>query len=226
MQKADPTSKKRKRFNKKVFYSITGTLTVLFVVLATFYINYMNYWPFNNDKISGLPDGHIRAVNQEHNSLSLLSHQYGSYEVNFKGSEIGFRLAQYHNGEMVEDTKLGTLTIEGDTDLNGKIDYAITSNSESDEEISLRFDEIHTQINLSGMGIKSSESLGTSINFEDSLASAYYVSEEPVELISGNSIPLIAWSSGGIMVLEINDDFPKNESENRETYIALYLDTK
>ncbi|MFC6464788.1 hypothetical protein ACFP65_07390 [Marinilactibacillus sp. GCM10026970] len=227
MQKSDSTSKKGKHINKKAFYSITGTLTLLLIIAATLYINHMNYWPFNNDKIKGLPDEHIRAVLDKHSSVeTLLFSQVGAYEMNYSGSEIRFYAEHYHYDERSETIDFGSISrFEGDDSI-GQLIWGLTDLRTTDFDEDPSFGSLYAQLELSGSSLSFNDSLSTLPEFTEGLATSNFLGSEPTKIKKNTPIPLLGWSSSLSSYSDYEYSISPEAMADREDYIVLYLEFK
>ncbi|WP_225743587.1 hypothetical protein [Marinilactibacillus sp. Marseille-P9653] len=227
MQKNDSTPEKGKRFNKKAFYSITGTLTVLMVIAATLYINHMNYWPYNNDKIRGLPDEHIRAGLGNHSSVeTLLFSQLAAYEMNYSGSEVKFYAEHYHYDERPETIGFGSISrFEGDNSM-GQLIWGLTDLKTTDFDENPSFGHLYAHLELSGSSLSFNDSLSILPEFTEGLATSDFIGSEPIEIKKNQPIPLLGWSSDLTSYSDYEYSISPDAMADREDYIVLYLEFK
>ncbi|WP_430536671.1 hypothetical protein [Listeria rocourtiae] len=113
----------------KKFLIILGVVIIV-VGGALIYLNYMNYWPFQGDKIAGVPDGEIKNINADTVDVktdpqSLLLAASGTVDYNVKAESVNVYFDVFKRDKRVIHELITMTGSDGETDLNGHLLWAI-----------------------------------------------------------------------------------------------------
>lgn len=107
-------------------------LAAIVIVLGgtLMYLNHMNYWPFQGDKIAGVPDGEIKNINAEKNDtddpLSLLLASSGEvdYNVQAKSASVYFDVFK-RDKRVIHERITISGNVDEETQLSGHLVWAM-----------------------------------------------------------------------------------------------------
>lgn len=107
-------------------------LVAIVIVLGgtLMYLNHMNYWPFQGDKIAGVPDGEIKNINADKEGpddpLSLLLAASGEVDYNIKAKSANVYFDVFKHDKRVIHERI-TMSGNGDEEiqLNGHLVWAM-----------------------------------------------------------------------------------------------------
>ena len=118
---------------------ILGILAIILgaaVVLG--YMWHTNRGFFQGSSISGLPDGHIRALETQPSHLDLLFSGHGGVEFNYFGEKVSVYLAYYRRDELVLHEIVANIHTIGDHELNGSMFWGLTTENNLPNELRVR----------------------------------------------------------------------------------------
>lgn len=140
----------RKRNGKSFLISV---LTVfLFVILGVGgYMFHMNYGPFQGDKIAGVPNGHIKVLEEETGPLSLLFHAYGGYAFNTEGKKISVYLDYYEKDVRKKHEQIAGFGLGEESAINGTLYWGVTAGGDMSDPQEIRINIVSNGAVTSGV---------------------------------------------------------------------------
>ncbi|EUJ26672.1 hypothetical protein [Listeria cornellensis] len=110
---------------KKIVLIVGAAIVVLGGVLL--YLNHMNYWPFQEQKEAGIPDGEIKNMRElaKTDELSLLLAASGEVAYNLKGSNVSVYFDVFQRDKRVIHELVTEFGSDEDTQLSGSLVWGI-----------------------------------------------------------------------------------------------------
>lgn len=109
---------KRKKRLQNIFSPLLVTVLLL-VTCGTLLLNYFNLGPFTGDKITGIPDNHLRLNSTNSAFNQLLFDNSNEYQLNYNGHQVELWLDYYQYGERVKTEQIGPI-VAPDSEPNSK----------------------------------------------------------------------------------------------------------
>jgi len=189
----------------------TVILKTIVFTIAVGYISHANMIVFNNNRIAGVPDGHVRVVRPEPSYFDLLFSRYGSIYFNHYGESIRVYIAHYTNGERVLHEQISGMIWGEEHMLSGTLRWGASAGNGLPDEILI----------LLHAGIWSQTRFDfSSIDFEHRLIMNTMFKSGPIERGRRNILAL--WSSGGFTWTDGNMFEPERLAQH-ENIAILYV---
>ncbi len=193
-------------------------LALLLVILGiSTYLWYMNYGPFQGEKVAGVPDGHIKIIDEPMGVASLLFSAHGSYAFNFQGKGVAVYLAYYEKDVRIKHERVSGFQQTEDGPLNGTLQWGITFEQDAGQ-----LEELRVSIRASGSQATNSYDMSQlNFNTENGFSSVMNLfSNGRIE--KGDRYVLQTWQTSG-MVRADNDVFHEEVLRESEQTIILYM---
>jgi len=171
---------------------------------------------FNNRRVAGVPDGHIRVMAANHNHLALLMPRHGGVSFNYYGSNIIVYFAHYVGDELVLHERITGLDVGEDWMLSGELLWGITKESTTPSEIL-----VSMVLGGDRIGTMHQNYFDLSpIDFETRMHTGMLIDDGPIE--RGKRNILMLWTSGSRSWVDGNMLEPYRLRHNGETAV-LYV---
>lgn len=129
-----------KKSSRKKLMKATGlsSIIILIVILGSVlsYNNHYNKWPFNKEKIAGVPDNTLIKLEEKNQLNNLLFPAQESLLFNAKGNKAVVYMEKYEKENLVKTTELASLSADTAVDSNlygsvqwGMIDWGLTEDN-------------------------------------------------------------------------------------------------
>lgn len=207
----------RKRNRKSVLVSALAML--FFIVLGIGgYMFYTNDGLFQGDKVTEVPNGHIKVLEEETGILSLLFYASGGYAFNTEGEKISVYLNYYEKDVRKKHELVGGFEQLENAPINGTLYWGITSEGDMGEPKELRM-VIRTTNGIQTNGVYDFTQLH--LDNEEGYASAFNTFSSG-KIKKGKPYVLRTWQSS--VVFRTDNNFFDSEilAESDQTAI-LYL---
>ena len=189
--------------------------TIVFTIVVG-YVSHTNMIVFNNRRIAGVPDGHMRVMMPENNHVALLMPRHGGIDFNHYGTNITVYVVHYVLDEPVLHERIVGLDVGEDWMLSGTLLWGITQESVTPSEILI---SLVTGGEYIGTFHQSYFDLSL-IDFESRLQMWMLIDDGPIERGRRNILTL--WTSGSRSWVDGNMLEPYRLRHNGET-AALYI---
>lgn len=112
---------------RKIGIVVLGSIIIIIVLAALIYCKHMNFWPFQGDKIAGLPDDHLKVADKKvEGPVSLLFASSGEILFNSKAKYISAYIDYYEKDKRKKHELLMQIGVEKGG-LNGAFDWGMFS---------------------------------------------------------------------------------------------------
>lgn len=111
---------------RRIGIAVLGSIIII-VVAALIYCKHMNFWPFQGDKIAGLPDDHLKIADKKvEGPVSLLFVSSGEILFNSKAKYISAYIDYYEKDKRKKRELLTQIGVEK-AGMNGTFDWGMFS---------------------------------------------------------------------------------------------------
>lgn len=107
-------------------YFVFILLPILIVVALGLFLNHFNYWPFQGNKVAGVPDDQIVQIENKQNLTSLLLAYGSQLKFNSTATSLTVYFDHYHKGELSAHETVASLGYEQDVSINGYLNFGIS----------------------------------------------------------------------------------------------------
>jgi hypothetical protein len=122
-QPVNPTKKTSRKSRRLIAFIL---LPVILVGALGLFLNHFNYWPFQGDKVAGVPDDQLVQLENEPDLTSLLLAYGSQLKFNTTATSLTVYFDHYKNGEISAHETVASLMYEQDVPLNGYLNFGIT----------------------------------------------------------------------------------------------------
>lgn len=205
---------------RKIGIVVLGSIIIIIVLAALIYCKHMNFWPFQGDKIAGLPDDHLKVADKKvEGPVSLLFASSGEILFNSKAKYISAYIDYYEKDKRKKHELLMQIGVEKGG-LNGAFDWGMFSKTNdvilpSEGKIRIiKTDSAETSKSFKFPVIK-----GGDENITTSSFSAF--SSEKIKL--GKKYIVQTWATDGRAYGEAADIFSKKALRHSNQTIIFYI---
>ncbi|MBA3924764.1 hypothetical protein [Listeria rustica] len=202
---------------KKKLIVVAALIIVIGGVLL--YLNHMNYWPFQDEKAAGIPDGEIKSVDttSKKDELSLLLAANGEIAYNIKAKSMSVYFDVYDRDKRVRHDIVTEGMSEENTQMSENLIWGIPG-----------FDvfnatEIRVIISQDGASAHASYAIpkGVFVDGENSGAETHAFEDGKIE--KGKEYVLEAWSISKKGGMESSSVFSKDSLKDKDRTVILYV---
>jgi hypothetical protein len=122
LQDSEKPSTNKSLKPKHLIFILVPTLIVL--VLGLF-LNHFNYWPFQGDKVAGVPDDQLVQLENGQDLTSLLLAYGSQLKFNTTATSLTVYFDHYRKGELSTHESVASLTYEQDVSISGYLNFGI-----------------------------------------------------------------------------------------------------
>ncbi|EUJ48083.1 hypothetical protein [Paenilisteria rocourtiae] len=203
---------------KKFLISLGAIVIVLGGVLI--YLNHMNYWPFQGDKIKGIADGEIKnmRVLSDSDEMSLLLAASGTLGYNVKAKSMTVCFDVYNYDKRVSHEMVTAVSGDKETQLSNTLMWGIPGFD------AFKPSEIHVILG-NGKGGSGESSLVIPKNIFGKLEN-HVTQTQPFDdekIIKGKKYILQAWGMGKGDMGTNKEALTKKGLKSREQTVMLYI---
>jgi hypothetical protein len=120
------STKKFKRKNLRTILAFLLSLFSILIISLGIYLNHYNYWPFQNNKVAGVPDNQLVQVDNQADLSSLLFAYGSQLKFNTTATSLTVYFDHYRNGELNAHENVASLEYDQETSLNGYLNLGIS----------------------------------------------------------------------------------------------------
>lgn len=210
-----PKKKANHKRNKKISVLI---VFLLFILGLSSYMWYMNYGPFQGDRVAGVPDGHINTLDNQMELAPLIFSAHGGYAFNFHGKGIAVYLAYYERDVRKKHERVMGIQQTEEAAMNGTLHWGVTFEGDPSQLKELRVNLRTTN------GAQSTNSYDLSqLNFEsESGFSSVMNAFSDGRIESERRYALQTWQTSGTVRAD-NDVFHEEVLKESAQTVILYL---
>ncbi|MDF0479020.1 hypothetical protein OL233_01870 [Vagococcus sp. PNs007] len=207
---------KKKRYLMHALISVATVLIISGVTVGG-YLFYYNYYPFQDSKAAGVPNGKLVVKDNDVGVLKLLIESSGSYAFNSDAKEVSVYVDAYEKGKKVKHELVTNIGTEP-RGMSGSIDWIMEPTTD-DKKLGKLKSEIMTtegassrgEFDLGKLKFDASNGVGSSGETEDSMTLA--LNKEYV---------LRMWTTGGNVYSTLKDTLSEHKKSNAEQLVVLY----
>ena len=170
----------RKQTGKVVLGSTFLVLIILFITFLG-YTNHFNKWPFDKEKIAGIPNNTIQKHPDSNSLGNLLLSPQETTQFNMKANQVRLYLEHYEGSELVDTKEVATLSgnTADDDNLYGSIQWGMLDWGETDDNlrVALTVGKTSTQSSLT---LKAKDQIKNSIGVNNGMDYDSYKLEKDI----------------------------------------------
>jgi len=196
--------------------------TIVFTIIVS-YVSHTNMIVFNNRRIAGVPDGHVRVVLPEPSYFDLLFSQYGTLYFNHFGDSVRVHVAHYMRDEQVLHDSIVSIDFGLESMVSGSMRWGATAGNNLPSEIlvslTASLDTGEPEVGIAGFGSQNSFDF-SQIDFESRMFTGPLFESGSIE--SGKRYILALWNTSGRLWVDGNMLEPYRLREGEHTAV-LYI---
>lgn len=122
--------KNRKKRTLRTIFITLLTLFFTFLIVSVPYLRYYNYRPFQDEKISGVPDNHLKLSQEEMGLSGLVFEDAANYRFNVRGKGIIVKALYYEKDKLIKSVEINSLGFGEKIMMSGNLTYGVVTDSE------------------------------------------------------------------------------------------------
>ncbi|EUJ28551.1 Uncharacterised protein [Listeria grayi] len=206
---------------RKIGIVVLGSIIIIIIVLAALiYCKHMNFWPFQGDKIAGLPDDHLKVADKKvEGPVSLLFASSGEILFNSKAKYISAYIDYYEKDKRKKHELIFETGMEKGG-ISGSFNWGTLSNA--DEGVLPK--ELRMNMASPNGSVSTGNFVFPKIKWDDTEgAASSFNAFSPVKIKLGKKYIVQTWRSDGRAYGEAADIFSKKALRHSNQTVIFYI---